>query len=357
MDRSADQDVTCHSCHFNRTIAQDRKVLVTLCFHKICQLCLGRILRSGKGVCPKCGREIRQSDVQAQKFEDLFVDREVRVRKRMLRVFNKIAADFPNQRAFDDYLEMVEEVIFNLANDIDVDETNALVEKYRRENQETIERNRARVNPETRVLAEMVKAERERAERRRLEVKGEIQAEQVASEERKAAILNELASSNLNANDILRHHSQVAKEMAMRAQYALGSVNGSGAVGGASGGGAGGPNALGNRKGHTFEALADRPMQADGMAMGAVDPFDTLYVDIEKDSVLPADMMDPSRYHDSYTPSGLYTDRAVVASGYSVTKVCWIRALDSAYKGLLVSPKRCDGEASLSEAADGRMTL
>lgn len=44
-------------------------------------------------------------------------------------------------KAYNDYLEEVEEIVFNLVNDTDVQAMNARIEAYQRENQELIQRN------------------------------------------------------------------------------------------------------------------------------------------------------------------------------------------------------------------------
>jgi hypothetical protein len=56
--------------------------------------------------------------------------------------FNKRIEDFGGDlRAFNDYLEEVEEIVFNLVSDTDVQAMNARIEAYQRENQELIQRN------------------------------------------------------------------------------------------------------------------------------------------------------------------------------------------------------------------------
>ena len=58
-----------------------------------------------------------------QLFEDANIDKEVDIRRKILRDFNKQEEDFETLREFNDYLEMVEDIIFNLCNGIDVAET------------------------------------------------------------------------------------------------------------------------------------------------------------------------------------------------------------------------------------------
>lgn len=101
-------------------------------------------------------------------FEDdrTHLNKEAQTRRRYLKWFNKRREDFQSDREFDDYLEMVEDVIYNIANNIDVEATKARVEKYRRENQDLIGRNHAKRQEDDRLEAEHVyQTERQRIAR------------------------------------------------------------------------------------------------------------------------------------------------------------------------------------------------
>lgn len=59
--------------------------------------------------------------------------------------FNKRIEDFNgNLRLFNDYLEEVEDLLFNLVNDIDIQKTSERIEKFRQENKEIISQNVAK---------------------------------------------------------------------------------------------------------------------------------------------------------------------------------------------------------------------
>ena len=58
------------------------------------------------------------------------------------RDFNKREEDFGCLRDYNNYLEMVEDIIFNLSNNIDVTETNKKIQVYKEVNKEQILRNR-----------------------------------------------------------------------------------------------------------------------------------------------------------------------------------------------------------------------
>lgn len=71
-------------------------------------------------------------------------NKEIAIRKRIASIFNKREDDFPSLREYNDYLEEVEDMTFNLIEGIDVPAIEAKIAKYQEENAEQIMINRAR---------------------------------------------------------------------------------------------------------------------------------------------------------------------------------------------------------------------
>lgn len=70
--------------------------------------------------------------------------KEIAIRKRIANIFNKREEDFPSLREYNDYLEEVEDMTFNLIEGIDVPAIEAKIAKYQEENAEQIMNARAR---------------------------------------------------------------------------------------------------------------------------------------------------------------------------------------------------------------------
>jgi CDK-activating kinase assembly factor MAT1 len=111
-------------------------------------------------------REMTEDDrYENADFEDdrLILNKEARFRMHTLKIFNKPRGDFESDREYNDYLELVEDIIFNLVNEVDIEQTRAKVEQYRRENQDSIGQNQARRTEEDRQAVEILaRTERER---------------------------------------------------------------------------------------------------------------------------------------------------------------------------------------------------
>jgi CDK-activating kinase assembly factor MAT1 len=87
---------------------------------------------------------LRRSNYRVQLFEDAFVEKEVDIRRRVLKDFNKREEDFETLNDFNEYLEEVENIIFNLCNNIDIVATNQRIDQFKKENKEIIAKNKAR---------------------------------------------------------------------------------------------------------------------------------------------------------------------------------------------------------------------
>lgn len=70
--------------------------------------------------------------------------KEMAIRKRISNIFNKREEDFPSLKEYNDYLEEVEDMTFNLIEGIDVPAIEAKIAKYQEENAEQIINARAR---------------------------------------------------------------------------------------------------------------------------------------------------------------------------------------------------------------------
>lgn len=93
----------------------------------------------------ECGASLKKSDFRLQLFEDAKVEKEIDIRRRVLKDFSKTEQDFNDLRGYNDYLEMVEDIIFNLSHNIDVTDTNRRIADYKERNKDQIAKSRHKV--------------------------------------------------------------------------------------------------------------------------------------------------------------------------------------------------------------------
>ena len=79
--------------------------------------------------CPECGQALKKSDYRERQFDDIYIERDVNIRKEILKDFNKREEDFEQLQDYNDYLERVEELIFKRVNNINSSETMGEIER------------------------------------------------------------------------------------------------------------------------------------------------------------------------------------------------------------------------------------
>ena len=179
IDFSSPED-RCPQCKTDRYLNPKLRLLVSPCYHKMCESCLDRIFSLGPAPCPECGHVCRKYEFGVQTFQDLRVEKEVDIRRRVGKLFNKREDDFDTLKLYNDYLEEVEAILFNLINDIDVPNTEARIAAYQASNKASIQANtrnlaaegeaqRAREEAERIVRAGRAARRRQREERDRME--------------------------------------------------------------------------------------------------------------------------------------------------------------------------------------------
>ena len=156
----------CPVCKSSRYLNSNLRFLVNPeCYHKMCESCVDRIFSHGPAQCPipGCRRTLRKHRFREQTFEDIQVEREVDIRKRVQAVFNRREDEFESVRDYNDYLNDVEDITFNLVNNIDLEETNTRFEAYQKAHEKEIMENAQLAQQEKLSFSALQKAERQQA--------------------------------------------------------------------------------------------------------------------------------------------------------------------------------------------------
>ncbi|TNY21455.1 CDK-activating kinase assembly factor MAT1-domain-containing protein [Rhodotorula diobovata] len=201
-------DDVCPVCRNDRYLNPKLRLMVSKCYHKMCESCLDRLFSLGPEPCPVCGQTIRKNQFQPQIFENLEVQKEVAVRKRTAKIFNKRPEDFSSLEAYNDYLEEYESITFSLIHSIgsDLATTEAKIRSYELQNRASIEDNEERLARERDELERRERGEREWREGERRRFLEEEQRREREREEERKRIVEELGTSNASAAQILALH-------------------------------------------------------------------------------------------------------------------------------------------------------
>ncbi|GES62409.1 CDK-activating kinase assembly factor MAT1 [Aspergillus terreus] len=180
MSNRGDEDEVCPVCKSSRYLNPDMRFLINPeCYHKMCESCVDRIFSSGPANCPVagCHKTLRKNRFRKQTFEDIGVEREVDIRRRVMQILNRREEEFDSKRAWDDFLEQREEIIANLVYGTDVAKTEADLQKYAAENMHSIRANQALEAREASSFQEQQTHEQELARLRREAAREEYEKE------------------------------------------------------------------------------------------------------------------------------------------------------------------------------------
>ncbi|CCJ29997.1 unnamed protein product [Pneumocystis jirovecii] len=220
------KDEKCPICRNDPYLNPNMRFLINPeCYHKMCESCVTRIFTLGPSPCPECGKILRKGRFREQTFEDTVVEREVDIRKRLKMIcfrFNKRPDDFETLAQYNDYLEEVENIIFNLVNNIDVEETEAKLLAYEAINKKSIIINAQKAEIEAQIILqneERLKKEKEISQKMAIKEK---EMEHIKKEKHKQELIQELAVSNKHASKIVERSNALSlKRSTIRKQQAI----------------------------------------------------------------------------------------------------------------------------------------
>ncbi|KAF9883388.1 TFIIH/NER complex subunit [Aspergillus nanangensis] len=180
ISNRGDDDEVCPVCKSSRYLNPDMRFLINPeCYHKMCESCVDRIFSGGPANCPVagCHKTLRKARFRKQTFEDIGVEREVDIRRRVMQVLNRREEEFDSKRAYDDFLEQREEIIANLVHGTDVAKTEGDLQRYASENMRSIRANQALEAREASSFQEQQTHEQELARLRRQAAREEYENE------------------------------------------------------------------------------------------------------------------------------------------------------------------------------------
>eukprot|EP01135_Chromosphaera_perkinsii_P001940 Nk52_evm7s213 gene=Nk52_evmTU7s213 len=209
-----EQQESCPMCKRVKYLSPDMKIMVSPCGKKFCTNCVNRHFPKAKGPCPVCKIDVRRQQFTLQTFEDVTVQKEMLIRTKVTKDLNKRREDFPDLRSYNDFLEYVEDCVFNLANNIDTERVMDEIAKFKEENKEVIERNHKKEKEaEERFKDKMLQEQRMREEIQRY-YRDMEKREQDLKRTEQEKLIKDLMQSKGNAKDLVSKHEAESSRMA-----------------------------------------------------------------------------------------------------------------------------------------------
>ncbi|XP_014243363.1 CDK-activating kinase assembly factor MAT1 [Cimex lectularius] len=198
------EDQVCPRCRTTKYRNPSLKLMVNVCGHSLCESCVDLLFLKGSGSCPECQVPLRRSNFRVQLFEDPNVEKEVDIRKKVLRDYNKKEEDFATLEEYNDYLEEVEDIIYNLTNGINTAEVQKKIDQYKRENRDIILKNKMKIGRGELELEELLEVEKQMSQSRKFDVLKEEMETKRKKLRAKEALIDELMFSHEDAKDIIK---------------------------------------------------------------------------------------------------------------------------------------------------------
>ncbi|KAF2453821.1 CDK-activating kinase assembly factor MAT1-domain-containing protein, partial [Lineolata rhizophorae] len=191
----------CPVCKSSRYLNPNMRFLVNPeCYHKMCESCVDRIFSGGPANCPiaGCRRTLRKNRFRNQTFGDIQIEREVDIRRRINDIFNRREDEFDTLLDYNNYLNEVEDLTFNLINNIDVEATERRIAGYKAENKAAIARNKVLASDDASSFESRQQAKREQARLRREADLRDEAAERRARDDARRGVINRLANADVD---------------------------------------------------------------------------------------------------------------------------------------------------------------
>ncbi|KAI1771992.1 CDK-activating kinase assembly factor [Hypoxylon cercidicola] len=212
----------CPVCKANRYLNKNLEFRINPeCYHAMCSNCVKNIFGKGPAQCPyaTCGKTLRERGFRSAFFNDLTVEREVDIRQRVQAVFNMTQDDFETLRDYNDYLQQVEDLTFNLVQGDEAERGKAEQElqAYEQKHREDIEKNRRRGREAESRRKQRDAADADAARRRRLEEQQEEERARAEEKTINAEVMEALArgepgsAAEIQARIVAQKRARVAE--------------------------------------------------------------------------------------------------------------------------------------------------
>ncbi|CAK4150610.1 unnamed protein product [Aphanomyces euteiches] len=208
-----DDDLLAKCCVCGTSLDDDANVLnttmkmkISKCGHRYCDRCVKLEFQHHREITcakPGCGKLVKKSQLQDKTKEEQDFNKDVTIRKKVLKTYNKTGEDFNTLDEYNAYLEEVEDLIFDLLSEDDAvkDAANAKWKQYKQENALLISANDAKKAEEERRVLHVIDEQRRVAdERRRLQLQEDNKFQ--ADLERQKAQLMEVALGERDEKDV-----------------------------------------------------------------------------------------------------------------------------------------------------------
>lgn len=207
-----DEEVRCPNCGTTKYANVNLRMMVNVCGHSLCESCVEQLFVTGAAKCPTCDVVLKRAQFRIQLYDDESIEKDLEIRRRLLKDLNLKEHDFDTLEEYNDYLEKFETFVYNLANNIDIVETNKNIDRLKSDYTSKLSKSKNKISKDMELIEQFLEEEREFEASRKINFNDDgvsLAAKKVAA--RKENIVDDLLASDLPAELILRTHKQQAE--------------------------------------------------------------------------------------------------------------------------------------------------
>uniref|UniRef100_A0AC35TH98 RING-type domain-containing protein n=1 Tax=Rhabditophanes sp. KR3021 TaxID=114890 RepID=A0AC35TH98_9BILA len=210
----------CKNCKTQSDLKPEMRMMINRCGHPICSFCVETLYARNSAPCIICQKVLKRHEFWEQEFDDPMIEKENYIRKKVKKVYCLKADCFESDREYNDYLEKIENLVFDMANDINYDECEKQLKQFGADNADKIENCRRRLDDDQ--LWVQKNLDQEALFQRRIntchETDNQEKAIKKASKLDTKAVIDELRDSEIPAAVILERKRKVQHEQELAAK-------------------------------------------------------------------------------------------------------------------------------------------
>uniref|UniRef100_A0A0N5A2H8 RING-type domain-containing protein n=1 Tax=Parastrongyloides trichosuri TaxID=131310 RepID=A0A0N5A2H8_PARTI len=210
----------CSNCKSQSDLNPSMKIMINKCGHPICNYCVETIWARNSAQCRDCDKILKKHEFWEQQFDDPIIEKENYFRKRVKKVYNLKRDCFKSLEEYNDYLEKIEDLVYNLTYDIDVAETEKEIDNFAKNNADVIEQCRRKKDDDQLWIDRAINEENNSKSRLldRIEKEKHEKALRDASKIDTKAVIDELKNSSIPADLILERKRKMQEDQDAKLQ-------------------------------------------------------------------------------------------------------------------------------------------
>ncbi|EAL62889.2 CDK-activating kinase assembly factor MAT1 [Dictyostelium discoideum AX4] len=197
-------DDQCIKCNSGLYLNPNMRLLTSPCGHKYCESCVQLAYMKDSVIqCLGCTAQIRKQSFMNQRYDDTGLEKENSIRKKYLKEFNKTRKDFNSLVEYNNFLEMVEDLIFDAIEGGDLATASELkLKEYQKANQASIATNKKAKEEEDTLIASRIADEQRLIAEKRNKFLAEDQKEQNSKKLESQKAMDDLAKGKISAKEL-----------------------------------------------------------------------------------------------------------------------------------------------------------